>query len=178
MKKLILLLVLSLLGFIPLKSLAQLNVNVNIGSQPLWGPVGYEHVDYYYLPDIDSYYYVPQRQFIYLNAGNWVFGTALPSRYSGYNLYNGYKVVINSPQPYLHYKEHKIKYAGFKGRTGQPVLSKRKNSKNYEIKGSPNQGKKGGDKHYGSNGNGKIKSSRANIGKGNSNGHGNGKGKH
>jgi hypothetical protein len=60
MKKLILLLVLSLLGFIPLKSLAQLNVNVNIGSQPLWGPVGYEHVDYYYLPDIDSYYYVPR----------------------------------------------------------------------------------------------------------------------
>jgi hypothetical protein len=115
MKKLILLLVLSLLGFIPLKSLAQLNVNVNIGSQPLWGPVGYEHVDYYYLPDIDSYYYVPQRQFIYLNAGNWVFGTALPSRYSGYNLYNGYKVVINSPQPYLHYKSIKLSMPALKG---------------------------------------------------------------
>jgi hypothetical protein len=174
MKKLVLLLVLSLVGFIPLKSLAQLNVNVNIGSQPLWGPSGYEHVDYYYLPDIDSSYDVPQRQFIYLSSGNWINSPTLPSRYSGYNLYNGYKVVINSPQPYLHYKEHKIKYAGFKGRSGQPVLLKRKSSKNYEIKGNPNGGKKGVDKHYGGNGNGKIKSYHANIGKGNSNG----KGKH
>lgn len=174
MKKLILLLVLGMLGAVPLKSSAQLNVNLNIGSQPLWGPVGYEHVDYYYLPDIDSYYSVPQRQFIYLNAGNWVFNRALPSRFSGYDLYNGYKVVINSPKPYLHYKEHKIKYAGFKGRSGQPVISKSKNPKYYVVKGHPNQGEKGGEKYYGSNGKGKIKSSNANMGKGN----GKGKGKH
>jgi hypothetical protein len=86
--------------------------------------------------------------------------------------------VINSPQPYLHYKKHKIKYAGFKGSTGQPVLSKRKNSKNYGIKGNPDRGKKTVDKHYSGNVNGKIKSSHANIGKGNPNGRGNGKGKH
>jgi hypothetical protein len=178
MKKLILLLVLAMLGAMPLKSPAQLNVNINIGSQPLWGPVGYEHVDYYYLPDIDSYYYVPQRQFIYLNAGNWVFATALPSRFSGYNLYNGYKVVINSPQPYLHYKEHKIKYAGYKGRGGQPIILKSNNPKYYVVKGHPNHGGKVGEKYHGGNGNGKIKSSHAKVGKGNQKGYGKGKGKH
>jgi hypothetical protein len=67
----------------------RVNVNVNIGSQPNWGPVGYDYVDYYYLPDIETYYYVPTRQFIYLSAGNWVFATSLPARYSSYNLYTG-----------------------------------------------------------------------------------------
>ena len=28
---------------------AQVSVNVNIGSPPAWGPVGYSSVDYYYL---------------------------------------------------------------------------------------------------------------------------------
>lgn len=38
---------------------AQVSLNINIGSQPVWGPTGYDHVDYYYFPDIDAYYYVP-----------------------------------------------------------------------------------------------------------------------
>jgi hypothetical protein len=49
----------------------KVGVNINIGSQPVWGPVGYDYVDYYYLPDIDAYYYVPERQFIYLSNGRW-----------------------------------------------------------------------------------------------------------
>ncbi len=90
---------------------AQVNVNINIGSQPLWGPVGYNHVDYYYLPEIETYYYVPKRQFIYINGGNWVFSTSLPYRHRHYNLYNGYKVVINQPYAYKHHKHYKVKYA-------------------------------------------------------------------
>src|SRR6476646_8859688 len=99
---------------------AQVSVNINIGSQPNWGPRGYQHVDYYYLPDIESYYYVPSRQFIYLSNGNWVFSASLPSRYRNYDLYRGYKVVVNQPRPYLHYKEHKIKYKKYKGYNDKP----------------------------------------------------------
>ena len=33
----------------------RVNVNVNIGSQPVWGPEGYHYLDYYYLPDIEEY---------------------------------------------------------------------------------------------------------------------------
>ena len=80
----------------------RVGVNINIGSQPEWGPVGYDYVDYYYLPDIDAYYYVPERQFIYLSNGRWVFATSLPVAYRHYDLYSGYKVVINEPRPYLH----------------------------------------------------------------------------
>src|SRR5438874_10614080 len=105
MKK-ITLMVVTLLGLIAFTKSSQAQVsiglNVNIGSQPVWGPVGYDYVDYYYLPDIDVYYYVPRHQYIYLAGGRWIFAASLPYRYHSYNLYSGYKVVINDTRPYLH----------------------------------------------------------------------------
>ena len=99
------------------------NVNVNVGAQPNWGPYGYENVNYYYMPDIEAYYYVPKHQFIYLNGGNWVFASSLPSRYHSYDLYQGYKVVINDPRPYLHHDDYRERYAHYRGYYDhQPVL--------------------------------------------------------
>ena len=97
----------------------RVNVNINLGSQPAWGPAGYDYVEYYYLPDLDIYYYVPGRQFIYLSGGQWIFVSSLPARYRSYNLYNSYKVVINEPKPYLHHGVYKIKYAKYKGWSGK-----------------------------------------------------------
>ena len=55
-----------LLGFALVQpATAQVSVNINIGSQPVWGPVGYDYVEYYYLPDIDMYYHVPTQQYVY-----------------------------------------------------------------------------------------------------------------
>lgn len=120
MKKLSLALVLILgLGLQnPSNAQIKLNVNLNIGSQPAWGPTGYDRVDYYYLPDIESYYYVPRHQFVYLQGNNWVFASALPARYRGYDLYSGYKVVVNEPRPYLHHNNYRVKYEKYKGGKG------------------------------------------------------------
>ncbi|ETZ21668.1 hypothetical protein [Pedobacter sp. V48] len=112
MKKLFLL---AMLGFASIIALtapakAQVNISVNIGSQPQWGPRGYDYVDYYYMPDIESYYYVPTRQFIYLNGNRWVHSRSLPHRYRGYNLYSGRKYVINSPRPYHNHNAYRVKY--------------------------------------------------------------------
>ena len=54
------------------KAQAQVSVgvNVNIGSQPVWGPVGYDYAEYYYMPDIDVYYFVPRHQYVYLSGSN------------------------------------------------------------------------------------------------------------
>ena len=95
-----------------------LNLNINIGSQPAWGPTGYDRVEYYYMPDIDAYYYVPKKQFIYLNNSRWVFANSLPYKYSGYNLYKGHKVVINRPSPFKDGDINRNKYAGFSGGRG------------------------------------------------------------
>jgi hypothetical protein len=115
----------------------RVNVNLNIGSQPDWGPVGYDHVDYYYLPDIETYYYVPSRQFIYLSGSNWIFSTALPPTYRTYNLYRGYKVVVNEPRAYQYYQSHKVKYARYKGNGGQFIIKNSKAAK-YKRNGHDN----------------------------------------
>lgn len=102
-----------------MKADAQVSVSVNIGTQPQWGPVGYDRADYYYLPDVEAYYYIPRRQFIYLDAGRWIFATNLPGRYRGYDLYGGYKVVINEPRPYDHFYDHRDRYARYRGWRGR-----------------------------------------------------------
>jgi len=175
MKKLILMLLLALGTAISFQAKAQVNVNINIGAQPQWGPAGYDYVDYYYLPDIESYYYVPKKQFIYMGTGGWVFSHSLPPRYHGYDLYNGYKVVINSPEPYHYFTTHKVKYAKFKGNHGQSVIAKNKGKKYGvgQVKANPRV------RSYSSNPKNKqVKLKHAGNGNGKGNHHGNGKGKH
>jgi len=94
---------------------AQVHFSVNIGVQPSWGPTGYDHVEYYYIPDIQAYYYVPDHQFIYQREGRWVFSHDLPGRYRDFDLYHCHKVVVNEPQPYLHFDEHRRQYDQFRG---------------------------------------------------------------
>jgi hypothetical protein len=101
---------------------AQLSISFNISSQPKWGPVGYNYVQYYYLPDIDCYYYVPAKQFVYLSGGEWIHSVLLPPMYRNYNLYNGYKVVINEPHPYLNHSYYHNRYASYRGRIGQSII--------------------------------------------------------
>lgn len=113
------------------QSQVRVGVNINIGSQPAWGPVGYDYVDYYYMPDIDVYYYVPQRQFIYFSSGRWVFANSLPSRYRGYDMYSGYKVVINEPRPYLRNDYYRNQYGGYRGRLNQQVIIRNSDDPRY-----------------------------------------------
>lgn len=90
--------------FIP-KGEAQVKVNININSQPLWGPVGYDYVQYYYLPEVDSYYNVNNRKFTYWSGRRWVTKSRLPSQYRNVDLFRTYKVVVNSRDPW---KRHDI----------------------------------------------------------------------
>ena len=99
-----------LIGSVNSQAQVRVGVNINIGDQPRWRVPGYDYVDYYYMPDIETYYYVPSRQFIYLSNGRWVFSASLPSRYSGYDLYGGYKVVINRPNAYYYHDSYRVKY--------------------------------------------------------------------
>jgi len=160
------------IGMLSFRSVAQVSINVNIGSQPLWGPVGYDHVDYYYLPDVESYYDVPRRQFVYLDNGRWIFSAALPSRYRGYDLYNGYKVVINSGDAYRNFDRDRVRYAKYKKVKGQKAIKYSDDPRYYVIKGHPHGSAPGQAKKMHSKGN-----SQGNK-KGNAGGKGNGKGKH
>lgn len=151
---------------------AQISVNVNIGSPPPWGPVGYTTERYYYLPDVEAYYDIQTSMFIYSGNGGWIHNSYLPGVYRNYDLYNGYKVVITNYRgntPYIYYKNHKQKYAkGYRSRPqktigqkpGKGNSSPQKNLHNKPNK-QMNQGNKkqqsGGGSHGGGNGKGKKK---------------------
>lgn len=92
---------------------AQVSVNINLGTPPTWGPVGYTNARYYYLPDIQAYYDIQSSMFVYNNGKYWMRSTYLPFGYRNYDLYNGYKVVMTNykgPSPYIYYTEYKVKY--------------------------------------------------------------------
>ena len=140
---------------------AQVSVNINIGSPPMWGPVGYAEVRYYYLPDVEAYYYIQTSMFIYYGGGVWIHRTYLPSIYSNYDLYGGYKVVMvdyYGTTPYVNFKEHKVKYKkGYRGpsqktigvRSGNGHSPQKQQNKGNEAKQKQNSYKENSHENKG-----------------------------
>ncbi|HLT86394.1 MAG TPA: hypothetical protein VKZ57_02320 [Sphingobacterium sp.] len=101
---------------------AQVNVSINIGSQPLWGPVGYDYVRYYYIPEIDAYYDVSHRRYTYYQGNRWVTRASLPGRYRHVDMYRTYKVVVNHAHPWKNHVTIKRQYARYANNRSQRVL--------------------------------------------------------
>lgn len=122
---------------------AQLRITLraNIGSQPVWGPTGYDRADYYYMPDIDVFYNVSRRQYVYQQRGRWIFSASLPIQYRNYNLYTGYKVVVNEDRPYRNADMYRNQYSSYKNRHDQEVIRNSHDSKYFQIKGHPEHNK-------------------------------------
>jgi hypothetical protein len=114
-----------------------IRLNFNVDRQPVWGPTGYDHVEYYYLPDIDAYYNVPQHMFYTNERGRWTGRSHLPSRYHDFDFYNSYKVVVNERQPYLHDEKYRDQYSSYKGRHDQSPIRDSHDSKYFVNKNHP-----------------------------------------
>ena len=157
----------------------QVSLRVNLGVAPQWGPSGYSDAQYYYLPDVEAYYDVNTSQFIYYEGRSWVRRSYLPSRYRDYDLYGGYKVVMNGYHgrtPYFSHNEYRTKYArGYRGQAQRNIgerPGRGNNDKNYRQNNQANY-KRGvaidkndrrGDNSYDKRGNdkGKDKGNRDN----------------
>jgi len=146
----------------------QVSVNFHIGTAPAWGPRGYDNVRYYYLPDVEAYYDVNTAMFIYISGNTWIRRSYLPSRYRGYDLYHGRKVVMNNyhgNSPYYNHKVYRAKY----GRANQgnqqnmgnrnagngnrrSVVNTRNERNNRSVGNDRNGGKNKGNKNSGNNG--------------------------
>jgi hypothetical protein len=147
-----------LLFFTGSLSQAQVSVNVNIGSPPAWGPVGYTGARYYYLPDIETYYDLGTRQYVYVQGGKWVRAGVLPVAYRNYDLYRGYKVVVTNYRggyPYYYYTTHKAKYPkGYRGKPQKTIGLPPGQAKKMAVVHSPGHSlvlvkPKGPGKHHG-----------------------------
>jgi len=108
------------------------------------------------LPDIQSYYDVRAKQYIYLDKGNWKHSRNLPNQCRRYDVNKGYKVALNDyhgNEPYTNYNDHKARYyVGY--RESQRTVEYRndnridynkkkvKNSKNNRYASNSNQNRK------------------------------------
>ena len=117
---------------------AQISVHFNIGTPPSWGPTGYSDARFYYLPDVQAYYDVPSSMFIYFEGGSWVRRSYLPNQYRNYDLYHGYKVVLNDYHgntPYTNFNMHRSMYAKGYHQGSQKTIGERPQNFSYNSKG-------------------------------------------
>lgn len=110
---------------------AQINVSINIGNQPAWGPSGYNHADFYYIPSINVYYDIMRGQYVYMNGNRWMYGAQLPPRYRNFDLYRSYKVVINRPSPFMQNRNDVAMYGRYRNVYNQPMNRDWNNYRNY-----------------------------------------------
>ena len=65
--------------------------------RPAWAP-DYDYADqvtYYYLPDLEVYYDVRRQEYVYYDAGAWIYSPYPPPMYSTYDMNNAYVVVLD-----------------------------------------------------------------------------------
>lgn len=134
---------------------AQLHFSINIGTQPVWGPTGYDHVDNYYLPEVDAYYNVQQKRYTYRQGNRWTTSSRLPARYRNVDLYKTYKVVENGNRPWMkNYQNDRKQYDGYRNRHDQEIIRDSKDQKYFVNKDHPqhNQWQQQQNQHNGQNG--------------------------
>lgn len=112
----------------------QLGGGTNTASQPLWGPVGYDYVDYYYLPELEIYFDVVQKKFYHLEDGQWKRTSDLPARFREYDIYQLYKVVVNDWQPFNKHQWYKDRYASFRGHRPQQTIRDSRDARYFVVK--------------------------------------------
>lgn len=81
-------------------------------NSPTWGPSYYAGARYYYFPDIEAYYDLASRDFIFLNNGQWIFVQTLSPFYSSFDLYSSFIIIINRGvyQPWMHHHYYNSHY--------------------------------------------------------------------
>jgi hypothetical protein len=139
MRRIVLVIVAMLVSVVALSQI-HVSVNVNLDRQPIWGPTGYDHVEYYYFPDIDVFYNVPLGRFYYYENNRWTHGKSLPNRARGFDLYHAYKVVVNEPTPYRKGAIYREKYASLKGRHDQQLIRDSRDTRYFANPNHPEHG--------------------------------------
>lgn len=77
---------------------------------------------YYYYPNLEAYFDLKSKKYIYKDGEQWVSANNIPPNYRGYSVYNKYYVILtdvkaDNDQPYLFINQHRKKYpADYKGK--------------------------------------------------------------
>ncbi|WP_417357743.1 hypothetical protein [Flavobacterium sp.] len=98
------------------KAQVSVSVNMNIGTPApapaVWVPATHVEARYYYMPEINVYYDINARNYLYVRNGAWVRTAYVPVAYRNYDFHRCQKVVVNNyygRTPYTYYKPYKVK---------------------------------------------------------------------
>ena len=107
----VILLSVSLLSSCDLYTYSTVGVQIHY-ENPQWAPPYSAGVRYYYLPDIEAYYDLSARDFVYLSNGQWYYSASCPSNYAGFDLSNCFTVTldVNIYQPWMHHQYYVSHY--------------------------------------------------------------------
>lgn len=74
--------------------------------------------DYYYLPEVDAYYSIPEQCYYYNDGGSWVSAAYLPGAYRNYDWRVARRFEVHAHRPFMHNDYYRTRYNGvaFNGR--------------------------------------------------------------
>jgi hypothetical protein len=82
--------------------------NRNLSSR-----AGYTAGNYYYYPEIDTWYDIPNRRFVYFENGRWFYSDAISGKYRYYDIASAYKVQVTEKKPYQHADAYRQLYIAY-----------------------------------------------------------------
>jgi hypothetical protein len=97
----------------------------------------YGNEDYYYLPDVDAYYSVPEQCYYYNDSGNWVSAAYLPGAYRDYDWRSVRHFEVRAPRPFMHDDFYRTRFNGVAFNSQWNYRNDRGNANNYRV--APNQ---------------------------------------
>lgn len=84
--------------------------------------------DYYYLPDVDAYYCIPEKVYYYNNGVNWVPVAYLPGEYSNYDWRAARHYEVRARRPFLNADVYRERY------NGRVYDWRRYNDRRYDVR--------------------------------------------
>ncbi|WP_139924925.1 hypothetical protein [Hymenobacter sp. DG01] len=98
------------LGLLLYSNRAQAQVQIQVNA-PYWGPAVGPNVQYYYIPEIDGYYDLYSRSYLFFDPvyGAWVSSPVLPRAYASYDPRFFHPVVVQyvGRQPWGYLRDHR-----------------------------------------------------------------------
>ncbi len=118
MKKFILPIIIAASTLVSATAQAQISINFRIGTPvvtrclPPPQPVAV-YDDYYYLPEVEAYYSVPEHCYYYMDGGRrWVSAAYLPGRYHDYDWRSARRYQVRAVRPFEQHSVYRNRFGG------------------------------------------------------------------
>ncbi len=164
-----------LLSFNTAKAQLGLHLNLHLGGVAVHAvynapvPVDYTSYDngddYYYMPDVEAYYSVPQHRYYYNDGNSWVSAAYLPGRYHDFDWRTARHYEIHGDRPFMHHDMYRTRYGGFDHRGGG-YADNHFNNRGTQFQGGYDTPRGGDNRNFGEQNRGDFNQNRNNDNRG------------